>query len=238
MRQIFLLLVVVVFMVPSVGAAASAAASVWDSSIELGAVIATGNTRQQNFKFVMDSTNESVLFEHTAHFDGLRSAENGVVRAAKYYTYYQGDYKLEDFHSLFGRTSYSDDKLNGFKYQADVTFGYSRSFIESDDVLLRGDIGFGVRRSELELGGADTEFISRFAARYEWQMSDNARFKQLLSSEVGRDSTIMRSNSSVQSTLIANLAMKLALNIKHQTSVPLTRKKTDTETSVTLVYTF
>jgi putative salt-induced outer membrane protein YdiY len=32
--------------------------------------------------------------------------------------------------------------------------------------------------------------------------------------------------------------MKLALTVKNQSEVPVGRKKTDTETSVTLVYTF
>lgn len=210
----------------------------WSGQVELGAVVTTGNTEQQNLKFQVDAERDSERFHHTMHVSGLRSSEDEVVTAQKYQTFYQGDYKLEGDHALFGRVSYEDDRFSGFEYQADATAGYSRSLMKRDDMTLRGDVGIGVRRSEFDTGMTETEFLTRLAARFRWQVSESARFRQLLSAEIGADSTITRSESSLESTVVGNLALKVAINIKHQSRVPAGAEKTDTESSITLVYRF
>jgi putative salt-induced outer membrane protein len=218
--------------------AAVASEEGWSLEAELGAVLTTGNTDQQNLKFRLGGTLDGEVLKHSAQLDGLRSSENSIVTAQKYYTFYQGDYKLQGDHSLFGRISYEDDRFSGFDYQADLTVGYSRLLMDSGDMTLRGDIGLGSRRSELANGTSQTEFITRLAAKYDWEISENAKFRQLVSAEIGSDSTVTRSETSLQSNIADQLAMKLALTVKNQSEVPVGRKKTDTETSVTLVYTF
>lgn len=217
---------------------AQAAGDDWSMEAELGAVLTTGNTDQQNLKFRLGGEMDGDVIKHSGQLDGLRSSENSVVTAQKYYLFYQADYKLEGDHSLFGRASYEDDRFSGFDYQMDLTIGYSRLLMDRADMSLRGDIGLGSRRSELTTGVSQTEFITRLAAKYQWQISENSKFKQLVSAEIGSDATITRSETSLQSNIANQLAMKLALTVKHQSEVPIGRKKTDTETSVTLVYTF
>lgn len=211
----------------------------WTNEVEFGAVVTTGNTEQENFKLKAESILDGTTMKHTGSFDALRVAENDVTTAEKYYAFYQADFKLDDHQSLFGRVAYEDDRFSGFAYQADATAGYSRHLYESETMTLTGDVGGGFRRSENDLTGAtNTEFIARLAANYTWQVSESARFRQFLSAEIGADSTITRSETSLQSTIVGALAMKIALEIKHQSDVPVGRDKTDTETSVTLVYSF
>jgi len=103
---------------------------------------------------------------------------------------------------------------------------------------LEGDVGIGMRISEFDSGAKDEEPILRLAAKYVWDVSDNAQFQQKLSTEIGSDSTISRSDSSIKANIRGNLSMKLALTVRHNSLVPIDRKNTDTETSVTLVYGF
>ncbi len=218
--------------------AASAFAQDWNSEIELGAVITTGNTQQENLKLRLGTERTGTTIEHSARLDALRSSEDSVVTAQKYYLYYQADYRLDDRHSLFGRVSYEDDRFSGFDYQLDETVGYSRVLMDSGVMKLVGDLGLGMRQSQRTGSDSMSEFITRLAARFDWQISESAEFRQTLSTEIGEDSTISRSETSLQSTIISALAMKLALTIKHQSEVPMGNENTDTETSVTLVYHF
>ena len=211
---------------------------VWTSEVEIGAVVTTGNTKNQSFKLASKASRDSVLFRHSAAFDVFRSSEDGVVSAEKLYTFYQGDYKLEGDHSLFGRLSYEDDRFSGFDYQTNLTVGYSRLLLSRPGHTLRGDLGAGVRHSAFVAGGSNTEFITRLAGAYEWQISETSRFTQALSTEIGGDSVITRSSSAITAAIATSLAMKFAVNIKHQSDVPIGRKKTDTESSLTLVYSF
>lgn len=210
----------------------------WDSSVELGAVATTGNTKSSNIKFRADTAHEGPRMKHIAHFEGLRTSEDGNVNAEKYYTYYKTSYKLDEIQSLFARISYEDDKFSGYDYQTDITFGYSRQLMQRENMSLEGDAGYGVRHSKLSDGTTKNEDVARMALKYDWTISESADFKQLVSVEVGSSSTITRSESSIQSAIVSDLAMKLSFTAKHQTNVPVGTENTDTETSVTLVYRF
>lgn len=211
----------------------------WTNEVELGAVVTTGNTDTENFNAKVLSVLDGEKIRHTGNIDALRSAENDSTTAERYYAFYQADFKLEGDHSIFTRLAYEDDRFSGFAYQADATAGYSRVLFDDNNMKLTGDVGAGYRRSEEDVTGATTnEFITRLAANYTWQLTESSRFRQFLSAEIGDESTITRSETSLQTTVIGALAMKLALKIKHQSDVPVGRDNTDTETSVTLVYSF
>ena len=222
---------------PPAAATTSPPQPAWNSSIEVGAVVSTGNTDQRSFKLRADTEHDGPRMRHTFHIDDFRQTQDGVVSADKFYGSYQADYKLQDPNALFGRYSYENDKFSGFAYQEDLTFGYSRRLINRANMTLQGDIGAGGRHSKLEGDGSTDEAIVRLALRYKWQVSESAIFKQNLSAESGENS-IYRSETSLQSTIVGNLAMKLSYMVKHQTNVPIGRKQTDTETSLTAVYNF
>ena len=211
--------------------------SMWGAEVELGAVFTSGNTDEKNLKFRGEVVKDGDRFKHSVHLDSLNSAKDNNKTAQKTYVSYQADFKLNK-GSMFGRTAFEKDKFNGFDYQADATAGYSRLLMEKSTMSLVGDIGLGYRKSELVTGGSEGEGIVRLAAKYVWQVSENATFEQSLNTEIGNESTISRSESSLSANVAGNLAMKLAVNIKNNSEVPLGNEKTDTESSVTLVYTF
>jgi putative salt-induced outer membrane protein len=213
-------------------------ASVWTNEVEFGFVGTSGNTDTENLKLRADSLADLENVKHNVHFDSLRATTDGEITAQKLYAFYQGDYKLDEDRSMFGRVSYDNDRLSGFNYQADVTLGYSQVLFTTATMSLSGDAGVGMRVSEFDSGLRDEEPIVRLAALYLWDVSDNAVFRQKLSTEIGSDSTVSRSDSSIKATISGSLSMKLALTVKHNSVVPVDRKKTDTETSITLVYGF
>ena len=210
----------------------------WESSVELGAVVTSGNTEERNLKFNGDTTRDGETMKHKAHLDALRNSRDGITTAQKYYAYYQADFKLADHHSLYGRLGYTDDDFSGFNSQTDFTAGYARKLIDNDQSTLDGSIGVGIRSSELATGDTEDESIVRLALDYVHNIGESAVFKQSLSSEIGSDSTISRSETSLSANVSGSLAMKVSLNIKNNSEVPVGTEKTDTETAVTLVYSF
>lgn len=212
--------------------------SIWSSEVEVGAVYATGNTEETNFKFRGEAVRNGELYVNTYKLDILNSSQDGDKTAQKTYGVYQLDRKLTEISSVFGRVAYEDDKFSGYDYQVDLTAGYSRSFLNTDVHKLKGSVGLGYRQSELETGDSEDEVIIRLAADYVWQVSDNATFKQLLSAQIGDFATITRSETSLTADVLDDLALKLALYVKNTSEVPAGRDKTDTETSMTLLYRF
>ena len=225
-------------LVGTLSSAVAEDAEAWATEVEVGLVSTSGNTDTQNLKLRADSKGDFAHFRHHFHLENLQSSTDGSVTAQKFYAFYQADYKLDEISAVFGRISYDDDRFSGFKYQSDLTAGYSRMLFDTGTMALTGDVGVGLRVSELDSGQKNEEGIVRLAGKYAWEVSGNAAFQQLLSSEIGSKSTISRSDSSITATINGSLSMKLSLTVKHNSVVPVGRDKTDTETSVTLVYGF
>lgn len=209
----------------------------WSGTVELGVVATSGNTEEENIKLRTDAERESDLWRHTFHVDGFRSSRDDELTAHRVYSSYQLDRKLNG-DSLFGRFSYEDDRFSGFDYQANLIGGYGRKLLDRETLTLSGDVGMGVRHSRFDDGDKENELIVRLAGDLQWQISENAVFEQMLSTEIGQESTVTRSETSLSSNIIGSLAMKLAFYVRHQSDVPPDNEETDTETSVTLVYEF
>ncbi|MEJ6592238.1 MAG: DUF481 domain-containing protein [SAR86 cluster bacterium] len=236
--QLIRAMMLALMLVGTLSSAIAEDAEAWTSEVEVGFVATSGNTDEQTLKLRADSQGDFAHTRHHFHLDSLQSSNNGSVTAQKFYGFYQADYKLDEISAVFGRISHYDDRFSGFKYQSDLTSGYSRLLLDTGAMTLTGDVGVGLRVSELDSGHKSEEGIVRLAAKYAWEVSENAAFQQLLSSEIGSESTIYRSDSSIKATINGSLSMKVALTVKYNSVVPVDRDKMDTETSVTLVYGF
>ena len=134
--------------------------------------------------------------------------------------------------------AHEDDRFSGYDSQTDITFNYGRSLLQNvSNMGLTLNIGAGVRWSRLDNSDFD-EPILRIAGDYDWSISNTAMFNQELSTETGSESNIYRSVSSIETQILDNLSLRFSFKLKHQTEVPIGRKKTDTETAITLVMNF
>ncbi len=106
--------------------------------------------------------------------------------------------------------------------------------------------GLGYRYNKLqELNDdgddAEEEAIARLAAHFDYALSETALFRQKLSTEIGLDenNTISQSETSLQTSIVGgSLSMKAAFRVKHVSDAPAGTDKTDTETSLSLLYGF
>jgi len=212
--------------------------STWSSQVELGAVFTGGNTEQESVKFRFDTNRDAENYTHTFHADAFKASENDSSTAQKYYLSYRIGKKLSEDRGLFARIAYDQDRFSGFDNQMDVTTGYSQTFLSNETMNLSADFGLGAKRSELDTGVTQTETIGRLAGLYTWQIGSNALFRQALDFEIGEELTTSRSETSLESNISGNLAMKLAFKVKHNSEVVAGRDKTDRESTVTLVYKF
>ena len=208
------------------------------TEIELGAIFTSGNTEEENVSYgvTVDWLRDNWEYQFTS--DGLRNSRLGDVTAQRFYHVARGRRQINE-DSFWGiRGAYEDDRFSGFDYQADVTVTYGRNFFtDVDNMSLTTEIGPGYRRSVTEIDEFN-EVILRGAGEYVWNMSESANFFQNLAAEIGEESTIYRSETGVESALMENLSLRLSFNVKHQTDVPAGREKTDTQTAVTVVWSF
>lgn len=212
--------------------------SKWSGDAELGYLRTTGNTDTESLHARGKIVNEREMWRHTGTLEITNKQDSGVDTADRWYVTGKSDYNINDASYLFGLLSYEDDAFSGYEYQANAVLGYGYHVIKQDNLTLDLEGGVGARRSKLLNDGSNTEGLVRGAADLKWVISPTSTFSQLLTVEVGEDSTISRSVSALTMQIVGNLAAKLAHTIRHASEVPPGIDKTDTETVATLVYSF
>lgn len=205
------------------------------TEIELGAIFTSGNTEDENIKLKGNVVWLKDSWEYEFAVDGFRSSKSNVLAAQRVYTVASTTYHLNEDSFIEGRLAHEDDRFSGYDGQSDASVSFGQNLLrERQHLDWNYTIGAGMRYSQ-EPDDSFREAIVRLASELRWAISDNAIFTQTLSVESGKESSIGRSESAIQSDIMDNLSMKFAIKVKHQTEVPLTREKTDTEASVTLV---
>ncbi len=208
-------------------------------TVELGALFTSGNTDEQSLNFGAEIDIDQERWDYRFTVDGLYTSSEDRVKAQKMLAVGRANYQISEISYFQTRASHEDDRFSGFASQSDLTFSYGR-----DLLVNRGDMelslvgGIGVRWTRFNEGGDSDEPILRLAGEYDWTLSESAVFSQDLSVEAGSDSDIYRSESSIETDIMENLSLRFSVGIKHQTEVPVGKKNTDTETSVTFVMNF
>lgn len=211
----------------------------WKGEAELGVVMTSGNTETENVNGKAKVVNQSTHWRHTGRLQAANSSDDVSTTAERYFASMKSDYKINELSYVFFLLSYESDRFSGYEYQTNENLGYGRTVIKQDNLTLNLEIGAGARQSKLRLSGQTAdEGVVRAAGDLSWNISESTTFIEEISTEVGEDATINKSVTALKSQIAGNLATKITYTIKNTSDVPVGIKKTDTETAITLVYSF
>lgn len=223
----------------------------WSASTEFGYLMRSGNTETESWKVKVDLARDAGMWRHKSMVDYYREERetdqgNTTIDADRLFSSIQSNrlFRGSEHSSLFIYGSYEDDALNAFDYQSTIAAGYGARYRFSEEIFADFEIGPGMSYNKLEATGeTENEAILRMATSVKWTISDDSNFTQLLSTEVGEANTRSRAVSSVTANLNSSLAMRFSVTLTHNSTVTMQSdgsfpEKLDTETAVTLVYTF
>lgn len=223
---------------------AAAPAKLWTGNVEFGYVSTTGNSQSSSIKGHTDVKRERDKWRYLIQADALNTSEDNQRSAERYFLSNKLDYTFAPHTYTFGYASYENDRFSGYAWQGVVSAGIGYRLLDSETMTWDIEGGPGYRYAKISDVTTDPdasdekEAILRLSTKYQWKVSDTATFQQELSMESGSSNTVSRSITSLKTSIIGQLAMKLSYTVKHNTSVPPGTRRTDTETAVTLVYTF
>lgn len=215
---------------------------------EVGLIFTTGNTQTSSLKGRLSSQHELEMWSNEYTLEALYkqdevSSDDGATStqttAQKFFVSGQGNYKLTDPHNrLFAFASYEDDRFSSFDYQATVAGGWNSKVWDDNESTFSYSLGPGYSFAKTTEGEDASGFIVRGAVNYKWKVSDNATFKQVLSTEIGSDNTKSKSETSVSAKVNGSMSLKFSVILNHNTQVDDGIENLDTETAATLVYSF
>lgn len=222
------------------------------ASAELGFLYQTGDTKSADIKAGLTLNHEKDKWRSVVAFNILAKKletqdDSGnktfESTANKWDISAQTNYTIgeEGKNYLYGNLAHEQDKFSGYESQSSFSGGWGRHWFESKTSSFFADIGPGVKRDVALDGETNTNLIIQAQALYKHKFNDNVAFKQSFiarqATESG-DNSAYKSETSVTAKLIDSLQLKFALRIDYDTEVAPGSENTNTETSMTLIYSF
>jgi putative salt-induced outer membrane protein len=220
----------------------------WSGKGEAGLVIASGNTETETANAKFQLANELGLWKHQFGGAGLytSSAEEGTT-ARRWEAFAQSDYNFSPKTFWFAAVRYQDDEFSGFEYQATVSTGLGRKFIDTDVTKFVGTAGVGYKFFEtpdafddagvlIAPGESDSEVVFRGTLDFEHRFTQTTSLIDKLIVEAGGDNTSVQNDLALQVKMTDVLALAVGYSVRHNTDPPAGFEKTDTLTTVNLVY--
>jgi putative salt-induced outer membrane protein len=220
----------------------------WFTSAEMGAITTSGNTTGTSFTGKIDArhetsnwSNESIATDFFKEDelvapDGQRSKQRSAERfslSAK------AAFKLlSEGSRAFILGSHVDDKFGAYTRYSSLAVGHGSQWYKSDTQTLDVEVGPGYFHGVRATGENDSGMTVRGAALYRWAVSPSAWFVQNVSVERGTSNMHSIAETSISTKINDTMQMKAGFSIRNDTNVPAEKKNTDTQTSLTMVYSF
>jgi putative salt-induced outer membrane protein len=228
--------------------AASPAYAEWTGKGEAGLVIASGNTdtKTANAKFQLAS--EIDKWKHQFGGSALyASSDPEGTTAQRWEAFEETDYNFSPRTFWFGALRYEDDRFSGFEYQVIGSTGLGRKFIDTDVTKFTGTAGVGYKFFEtrdafddagvlIEEGDTDSEVVFRGTLDYDHEFTATTSILDKFVVEAGADNTFLQNDLALQVKMTDLLALAVGYSVRHNTDPPVGFKKTDTLTTINLVY--
>jgi putative salt-induced outer membrane protein len=212
----------------------------WSGTGELGLVSTTGNTESEALNFNLEFIKTTDTWRHRFGASALITSENGIEDNERYQMEVQSDRKLTDVSYIFGVLRSDADKFGAYDPQTTLTAGYGREFMQSETHTLKGEFGAGYRNLEERITGiSSSEAIIRLVADDWWQITDSTQWTNRLLIESGSDNTFTQFNTGLNVAMSDKFAVKIGYELRNNNKIPPgNTDKTDTTTTVNLVYNF
>jgi putative salt-induced outer membrane protein len=218
---------------------ATPAMAQWAGKGEAGLSAASGNTDARTANARLEASLKADAWEHSGTLAGQYARSDGDTHAKRWEIGAQTHRAFSDSTFAFGGLRYEEDHFSGFDYQGVVTTGVGRKFIDNDTTKLSGQAGIGYKffraigasRKESKLVG-----VASFA--YEHQLNASTALFNRFSTETTSDNTFLQNDMGVTVKMSDPLALAVAYGVRHNTDPPVGFRKTDTFTTLNLVYEF
>lgn len=220
----------------------------WFTSAELGAITTSGNTTGTSVTGKIDARHETSNWsdEYIAsgyfkedvitNSDGSRMRERSAER---YSLSAKAAFKLlNEGQRAFVLGSHVDDKFGAYTKYSSLSVGYGSQLFKSPSKTLDVEIGPGYFHGTHATDPSESGMTVRGAALFRWALSQSAWFVQNFSVEHGTSNTHTIAETALSTKINDTMQMKAGFSVRSDTSVPVDKKNTDTQTSLTMVYSF
>lgn len=211
----------------------------WSGTGELGLAIAKGNTDTQTLVGKLAAERRFGNWNAAAGASFLRGEADGAETAYRYEVFAKGDRLLTERSYVTAGARMERDHYSSYEYQNVAALGYGFKAIANDTTNLTFEAGAGYRWSKYQgVRVHENEAVFRGSMLFDHSFNDNVKLYDNLLVEAGSSNTFIRNDLGVLVKMSDALALKAGLETRHNTDVLPGVKKTDTLTTLNVVYGF
>ncbi len=209
----------------------------WTGKGELGASLSSGNTETETANAAVEVKNTLEKWTHTLGFAGNYGSDGGATTAQRWELRGQSDYRFTDRAYWFGAGRYEDDRFSTYDFQSSLATGLGYKLIDEERTKLWVQGGPGYRYAEFrETGESEDGLIFRGDLGFEHQLTDTTKIVDRFLIETGSDNTYIQNDFGLEVTIKGALGLRVGYQIRHNTDVTPGLEKTDTLTTLGLIY--
>lgn len=218
-------------------AAEARAASRWQPEAELGLVATSGNSDTTSARGRFALKGESGDWLHDHYLAALRAEDSGEVTASRYELGSKFGRNFSERRYLAGIGRYEHDDFGAYSHQSTLAVNYGAWLLKDERKSLQAEFGPGLRQArDAVTGEFQRDGLLRGYADYRHQLTETTRFFNTFLVESGEDNTFAQNDIGVQVAINASLALKASVQARHNTEVQPGTARTDTLTSVNIVW--
>lgn len=211
-------------------------------SAKFGGLVSTGDTESYTVNTAANLTYKKNKWTNTAGLAAIYDDDKTGDNLREFYEAQgQTQYNYTEKRYAFLQTDYVKDTDQGYKYVWNTNTGYGRTFFKSEQyhMTLDGQLGPGYRIAPSDDDAIQTQQITGNGSLiYNWKITKITTFKQTIDVSYAKSDTISQANSSITTRFYQQFGIQLGFNFTHHTNVPDDASKTNTLTTVSLVYDF
>ncbi|AKS41048.1 DUF481 domain-containing protein [Wenzhouxiangella marina] len=206
---------------------------------ELGLLFSRGNSETETFNTRLELTYEKEAWTNEFGTSFVYGRDSGETNSNRFVVGNRTQYNFSERSYVVGALRYDRDRFSSYDYQGTASLGIGRQLVDNERHRLKVEFGPGFRVYELrDTGDRESEAILRGFADYGWTISESTELTNKLLVEAGQDNTFAENVLGLSVAINSHLALQAGLSVRHNTDVEPGRDKTDTLTTMNLVYNF
>ncbi len=214
----------------------------WTNALGLSYVGTSGNTDTSSLGLDFKSERRPTPWGMAFVATFTRAEDDGEVTAEQYLVGARGSRALNDRWSLFAGLSWAKDTFGGFDSRSIAEAGAEYLLFKNDKHTLSADAGLTWTDEDRIEPNPDVSYMGAvLGLAYEWKISDNASFTQLLAFYPNFEESSdwrLNSDTGLQAAVNSWLAVKLGFGVRYRNKPIDDNEDTDTTSSASVVFTF
>lgn len=210
----------------------------WKGEGQIGASLATGNTRSKGLSAGLAMTRKGLEWDYRFRAQADYQRTNGRTSVERFLVEAEPQYKFSDRGFAYGLGRWEQDRILGYDARWNLSAGLGYKVIDTKGLTLSLKGGPTWRQTDFTSGRNESEINALAGLDFGWQLSPTVRLTQVASAIVGERNTTASSLTALNAKLTGALSARVAYSAEIDSNPPPGIEKVDTLTRFTLVYGF